>query len=44
MARITADPVTREWWTHTDPCQVRIADERVPGAKWQPLDEVCHLT
>ena len=43
MARIAADPVTREWWTHTDPCQVRIAGERVPGAKWQPLDEVWHL-
>ena len=43
MARIADDPVTRDWWSHTDPCQVRIADERVPGAKWQPLDEVWHL-
>jgi L-rhamnose mutarotase len=43
MARIADDPVTREWWTHTDPCQVRIARERIPGSKWQPIDEVWHL-
>ena len=43
MARIAADPVTREWWRHTDPCQVRIVDEREPGALWQPIDEVWHL-
>jgi L-rhamnose mutarotase len=44
MARIGQDPKTREWWTHTDPCQVRIADEREPGALWQRLDEVWHLS
>jgi len=44
LARVAEDPVTREWWTHTDPCQVRIVDERVPGALWQPLDEVWHLS
>jgi len=44
MARIGEDPKTREWWTHTDPCQVRIADERLPGARWQPIDEVWHLS
>ncbi|GAA1447885.1 L-rhamnose mutarotase [Leifsonia poae] len=43
MARIAADPVSQEWWTHTDPCQVRIADEREPGSLWQPIDEVWHL-
>jgi len=43
MIRIGEDPVTRQWWTHTDPCQVRIAPERIPGARWQPLDEVWHL-
>ena len=42
-ARIALDPVTREWWTHTDPCQVRIVDERDPGALWQPIDEIWHL-
>ncbi len=44
LARIASDPVTREWWTHTDPCQVRIVDEREPGALWQPIDEVWHLS
>lgn len=43
MARIGEDPVTREWWTKTDPCQVRIAVEREPGALWQPIDEIWHL-
>jgi L-rhamnose mutarotase len=43
LARIAEDPVTREWWTHTDPCQTRIVEERVPGARWQPLDEIWHL-
>jgi L-rhamnose mutarotase len=44
LARVAEDPVTREWWTHTDPCQVRIVEERIPGARWQPLDEVWHLS
>lgn len=43
MRRIAADRVSQEWWTHTDPCQIRIAEERVPGALWQPIDEVWHL-
>jgi len=43
MDRIAADPVTRQWWSRTDPCQVRIVDEREPGALWQPLDEIWHL-
>jgi L-rhamnose mutarotase len=44
MARIGEDPVTREWWTKTDPCQVRIAEEREPGSLWQPIDEIWHLS
>ena len=44
MARIGEDPKTREWWTHTDPCQVRIGDERLQAALWQPIDEVWHLS
>ena len=43
MARIAADPVTQQWWQHTDPCQVRVVEEREPGARWQPLDEIWHL-
>jgi len=44
LARLDADPVTMEWLTHTDPCQVRIAEERNPGALWQPMDEIWHLS
>ena len=42
MRRIQEDPLSQEWWTHTDPCQVRIAEERNPGGLWQPIDEVWH--
>ena len=44
MARLDADPLSKDWLTHTDPCQVRIVEERVPGALWQPLDEIWHLS
>jgi len=44
MARLDEHPPSREWLTHTDPCQVRIAEERVPGALWQPMDEIWHLS
>lgn len=41
-AAIAADPVTRKWWTLTDPCQ-----ERMEGAAeaewWAPMEEVFHL-
>jgi L-rhamnose mutarotase len=43
LVRIGEDPVTREWWTKTDPCQVRIVPETDPGALWQPLEEAWHL-
>jgi L-rhamnose mutarotase len=43
MRSIAADPLSQEWWTHTDPCQVRIAEESHPGSLWQPIDEVWHL-
>ncbi|MFP3464087.1 L-rhamnose mutarotase [Leifsonia sp. SIMBA_070] len=43
LQRIADDPVSQEWWTLTDPCQVRIAEEREPGALWQHIDEVWHL-
>jgi L-rhamnose mutarotase len=43
MKRIADDPVSQEWWTHTDPCQVRIAPEREIGSAWQHIDEVWHL-
>lgn len=40
LQRIADDPLSQEWWTYTDPCQVRIAEERDPGSLWQPIDEV----
>jgi L-rhamnose mutarotase len=43
MRRIDADPETRRWLAQTDPCQVRVGEERNPGALWQPIDEVWHL-
>lgn len=43
LARIAQDPTTQEWWTKTDPCQVRVGPERLPGSVWQPIDEVWHL-
>ena len=42
LARMAADPVTREWWSHTDPCQVRLAGTP-DGATWKPIQEVWHL-
>ncbi|MCL1871056.1 MAG: L-rhamnose mutarotase [Promicromonosporaceae bacterium] len=41
-SRIAADPVTREWWTLTDPCQRPVASARA-GETWAPLVEVFHL-
>lgn len=43
MARIAEDEVTREWWTHTDPCQVAFGDTAAPGERWRDLTEVWHL-
>lgn len=37
LAAIAADPVTREWWTHTDPCQRPLG----PGG-WTDMTEVWH--
>ena len=42
MAGIAEDPVTREWWTHTDPCQTPFGDD--PAATgWREATEVWHL-
>ena len=42
QARIAADPVTREWWKLTDPCQQSLA-EPLSGHWWTPMREVWHL-
>ena len=42
MAKMAADPKTKEWWKETDPCQ-----ERLPGTpegkQWMEMAEVFHL-
>jgi len=42
VAAMKADAKTREWWTHTDPCQIRL-----PGTKegdwWKGIPEVFHM-
>jgi L-rhamnose mutarotase len=42
MARMAADPVTREWWTHTDPMQDPVP-EHGEGEWWLRLPEVFHV-
>ncbi len=41
MARMAADPTTKEWWAVTEPLQEPIVG-RPPGAWWAPLKEVFH--
>ena len=41
MAKMAADPKTREWWTHTDPMQEPLPT-REPGAWWVVMEEVFH--
>ena len=42
MRLIEADPVSREWWTHTDPCQIPI-EGAPPGDLWFDAPLVWHL-
>lgn len=41
MARMAADPKTKEWWSHTDPMQQPVA-ERPEGEWWATMREVFH--
>ncbi|MER5342881.1 MULTISPECIES: L-rhamnose mutarotase [Streptomyces] len=41
-AAIAADPVSREWWALTDPCQ-RPLDTAAEGQWWAPAEEIFHL-
>ena len=41
MAKIAADPVTQEWWKHTDPCQEPLPT-RAEGEWWAAMEEVFH--
>ncbi len=38
-ARMAADPVTRDWWKLTDPCQEPY-ETRAPGEWWAGMSEV----
>jgi L-rhamnose mutarotase len=42
--RMADDPVTREWWARTDPCQLPFVDEDDAGSRaaWQEFTEVWH--
>jgi L-rhamnose mutarotase len=41
MAKMAADPTTRDWWKLTDPCQEALPN-RAPGEWWSRLEEVFH--
>lgn len=41
--RMAADPVTREWWSRTDPCQLPFDEATAPErATWQEFEEIWH--
>jgi L-rhamnose mutarotase len=42
VALMKADAKTREWWTHTDPCQIRLPDTK-EGDWWKGIPEVFHM-
>lgn len=42
MAAMAADPVTREWWTLCEPCQLPLPS-RAPGEWWAMADMVFHV-
>ena len=42
VAVMKADAKTREWWTHTDPCQIRLPDTK-EGDWWKGIPEVFHV-
>lgn len=41
MARMAADPVTQQWWSHCIPCQAPLPD-RAEGEWWAAMEEVFH--
>ena len=42
MTAIASDPVTKEWWKLTDPCQTPVTSAE-SGEWWAALEEVFHL-
>ncbi|MFC8235685.1 L-rhamnose mutarotase [Streptomyces sp. NPDC057284] len=41
-AAIAADPVSRDWWAVTDPCQQPLGSV-AEGQWWAPAEEIFHL-
>jgi L-rhamnose mutarotase len=41
MAKLAADPLTQEWWTHCMPCQEPL-ETRQPGEWWASMEEMFH--
>ncbi|WP_245941871.1 L-rhamnose mutarotase [Helicobacter anseris] len=39
MEKIAQDPITKEWWKCTDPCQVSLSKTQ----QWLDIQEVFHL-
>lgn len=39
---MAADPVTQEWWSHTDPCQLPFR-EHSNAPNWEDFTEIWHL-
>jgi L-rhamnose mutarotase len=42
MAKMAADPTTRDWWILTDPCQEPL-ESRGEGEWWAKMEEVFHV-
>lgn len=42
QVRMAADPVTRDWWARTGPCQLPF-HEGSDAPNWEMLDEAWHL-
>lgn len=42
MAKMAADPVTQEWWSVCEPCQLPLAT-RAEGEWWANMEEVFHV-
>ena len=40
-AKMAEDPLTRQWWSLTDPCQEPF-ETRAPGEHWAGMSEVFH--
>lgn len=42
MAKMAADPKTREWWTYTDPLQQPLGGGQTRDEWWAAMKEVFH--